>query len=116
VTRIDRRLALSLWLGLAFHSPLVLAGFYRSSYDAATHEFFADHYARSWFGLWEPRWFAGFSVSSYPPLVHQVLALLGAVLSPDVAFGALLLFTLLALPVAIWSFARLFVSPAAAHR
>jgi hypothetical protein len=106
-----RRLALALWLALCFHGPLVLAGFYRYSYDAGTHEFFADHYLRSPFGLWDPRWFGGFSVSSYPPLVHQLIAAVGAITGVEVAFGAVLLATLVALPLAVWRFAKIFVSP-----
>jgi hypothetical protein len=106
-----RRVAFALWLALCFHGPLVLAGFYRYSYDAGTHEFFADHYMRSPFGLWEPRWFGGFEVSSYPPLVHQLIAALGAVTGVETAFGAVLLATLVALPFAVWRFAMIFVSP-----
>jgi hypothetical protein len=106
-----RRVTFALWLALCFHGPLVLAGFYRYSYDAGTHEFFADHYLRSPFGLWDPRWFGGFSVSSYPPLVHQLIAALGRVTGVEIAFGAVLLATLVALPFAIWRFARIFVTP-----
>jgi 4-amino-4-deoxy-L-arabinose transferase-like glycosyltransferase len=106
-----RRVAFALWLALCFHGPLVLAGFYRYSYDAGTHEFFADHYLRSPFGLWEPRWFGGFSVSSYPPLVHQLMAALGTVTGVEIAFGAVLLATLVTLPYAVWRFAKIFLSP-----
>ncbi len=105
---------LGLWLALCFHGPLVAAGLYRYGWDATTHMFFADHYRRSWFGLWEPRWFGGFSVSSYPPLVHQLLALLSVPFGYDGAFAVLLLATLVAFPVAVWRFAQLFVPPAAA--
>ncbi len=105
---------LGLWLALCFHGPLVAAGLYRYGWDATTHMFFADHYRRSWFGLWEPRWFGGFSVSSYPPLVHQLLALLSVPFGYDGAFAVLLLSTLVVFPIAVWRFAQLFVPPAAA--
>jgi hypothetical protein len=101
-------------LALAFHGPLVAGGLFRYSWDAATHIFFADHYRRSWFSLWDPRWFGGFSVSSYPPLTHQLLALVSVPFGYDVAFGLLLLATLVLFPVAVWRFAKVFVSPAAA--
>jgi hypothetical protein len=101
-------------LALAFHGPLVAGGLFRYSWDAATHIFFADHYRRSWFSLWDPRWFGGFSVSSYPPLTHQLLALISLPLGYDAAFGLLLLTTLVLFPVAVWRFAQVFVSPAAA--
>lgn len=105
---------LGIWLAICFHTPLVAAGLYRNSFDAMTHMFLADHYRRSWFSLWEPRWFGGFSVSSYPPLVHQVLALLSIPFGYDGAFAVLLLATLIALPAAVWRFADIFVAPAAA--
>jgi hypothetical protein len=101
-------------LALAFHGPLVAGGLFRYSWDAATHIFFADHYRRSWFSLWDPRWFGGFSVSSYPPLTHQLLALVSVPFGYDAAFGLLLLTTLVLFPVAVWRFAQVFVSPAAA--
>jgi hypothetical protein len=104
----------ALWLALCFNTPLVAAGLYRHTADAATHLFFADHYRRSWFALWEPRWFGGFSVSSYPPLVHQLLALLSIPFGSDAAFAILLLSTLIAFPVSVWYFARIFVTPGAA--
>jgi hypothetical protein len=104
-----------LWLALCFNTPLVAAGLYRHTADAATHLFFADHYRRSWFALWEPRWFGGFSVSAYPPLVHQLLALLSIPFGRDAAFAILLLSALIALPVSVWYFARIFVAPAAAR-
>src|SRR5712691_382869 len=105
---------LGVWLALCFHAPLVAAGLYRHSADAATHIFLADHYRRSWFSLWEPRWFGGFSVGSYPPLVHQLLALLSIPFGYDRAFAILLLATLIAFPVAVWRFATIFVPPTAA--
>jgi hypothetical protein len=101
-------------LALCFHGPLVAWGLYRYSWDAATHMFFADHYRRSWFSLWDPRWFGGFSVSSYPPLTHQLLALVSVPFGYDAAFGLLLLATLVLFPVGVWRFARVFVSPRAA--
>ena len=112
--RLGRGPMLGVWLALCVHGPFVAAGLYRHSADIATHIFLADHYRRSWFGLWEPRWFGGFSVSSYPPLVHQLLALFSIPFGYDGAFATLLLATLIALPVAVFSFAKIFVPPAAA--
>src|SRR5687768_1602150 len=106
-----RRVAFAMWLALCFHGPLVLAGFYRYSYDAGVHEFFADHYLRSPFGLWDPRWFGGFSASSYPPLAHQLVATVGRVTGVELGFGVVLLATLITLPFAVWRFAKLFVGP-----
>jgi hypothetical protein len=104
-----RRAAIATWLALCFHGPLVLAGFYRYSYDAGTHEFLADHYLRSPFGLWEPRWFGGFDVSSYPPLVHHLIALVGSLVGVEAGFALVLLAVLVAFPYAVWRFAWVFV-------
>ena len=45
---------------LGLNLPLVLSGLQFYSFDAYTHLFFADHYRRWWFDLFEPRWFGGF--------------------------------------------------------
>ena len=68
-------LALATAVALLFHG----ASFFNTledTYDVYVHLFFADHYARSWFEPWEFRWYTGFSLISYPPLVHQSIALL----------------------------------------
>ncbi|MEL7146006.1 MAG: hypothetical protein AAFO69_06535 [Bacteroidota bacterium] len=68
-------LALATAIALLFHG----ASFFNTlddTYDVYVHMFFADHYARSWFEPWEFRWYTGFSLISYPPLVHQSIALL----------------------------------------
>lgn len=81
-------LALAIAIGLLFHG----ASFFNTledTYDFYVHSFFADHYARSWFEPWEPRWYTGFSLMSYPPLVHQLIALLSFI--GGIQFGAFLL-------------------------
>lgn len=101
-------------LAASFHTPLLLLGVYRLSYDAYLHMFFADHYLRDWWSLWEPRWYTSFSVASYPPLAHQGMALLARFVGLDVAFGLMLLGGLLLLPMAVHRFAGAFVPPVAA--
>ena len=81
-------LALATAVGLLFHG----ASFFNTledTYDFHVHTFFADHYARSWFEPWEPRWYTGFSLMSYPPLVHQLIAILSFI--GGIRFGAFLL-------------------------
>jgi hypothetical protein len=68
-------LILALIVGLAFHGSAIFFTL-ESTYDALIHLFFADHYANSWFDPWEYRWYTGFTVQSYPPLVHQVIGIL----------------------------------------
>jgi O-antigen ligase len=122
-------------LSLLFNLPFVLFHVQRNAYDAYTHIFFADHYQRAWWNLWEPRWYLGFSVASYPPLTHQLIALLGWPLTALIQFFApgpepypgafrwlglesafvVVLLTALALfPLAVRALARLFVGPRAA--
>lgn len=111
---MDRRLRLAIGLALAGHWPLVASARYRLSYDAYTHMFFADHYRQSWWALWEPRWYTGFTVVSYPPLVHQMMALLSHLVGVEMAFAVVLLGVLVALPAGMYAFARVFVGRRAA--
>lgn len=94
------------WIG--FNAALLLGGVYESSYDAYTHIFLADHYRRDWFSLWEPKWYGGFSVTSYPPLAHQLTALLSYVFGLQASYALLTLVTAVALPLAIYWFALIF--------
>jgi len=123
-------------LSLLFNLPFILFRVHRLAFDTYTHIFLADHYRQRWWSLWEPRWYLGFSVASYPPLVHQLIALLSwpisglvAFFAPEpemfpgafrlfgeeVAFLCVLLVALSLFPLAIREFARLFVGPRAAN-
>ncbi len=119
-------------LALLLNLPLILSGLPLGSFDAYYHIFMADHYRLGWFNLLEPRWFGGFSVASYPPLVHQLIALLSMPASafaslaggaPNeirfkgevVGFSIVLLAVLAWLPIAVQRFALIFV-PARAAR
>ncbi|NAS10432.1 hypothetical protein [Poritiphilus flavus] len=75
MNRSNSLLILALITGLAFHGSAMFFTL-EQTYDALIHLFFADHYAQNWFEHWEPRWYTGFTVQSYPPLVHQLIALL----------------------------------------
>ena len=74
---LHKKISSNLWVFilalLAFPFALSIG---TSGYDAPIHMFFGDHYVRSWFDLWDPRWYNGFTVASYPPLAHQLLAIL----------------------------------------
>ena len=75
-----------LLLALAAHAPLLLLQLQAGSFDANTHMFFADHYAHHWFNPWNEKWFAGFSQTTYPPLVHQLIALFSHVVGLTFAY------------------------------
>jgi hypothetical protein len=65
-------------LAVLFHGTTI---FYtlETTYDALIHLFFADHYANSWFEPWNYKWYTGFTVMSYPPLVHQTIGALSLI-------------------------------------
>lgn len=119
-------------LSLTLNLPLALWGVHQHAFDTYVHVFLASHYQRSWFNLWEPRWYLGFSVASYPPLIHQLIALLAwpleflitrfaprpekfageyNLLSLEVAYGVLLLAVLGVFPLAMRAWAQIFVGP-----
>ena len=101
-------LKLSLAISLALNSVFIIAARYRLSYDAYVHMFFADHYRQNWWSLWEPRWYTGFSVVSYPPLIHQVMGLIARLVGVEVAFVIVLLAVVTSFPLAVYHFARIF--------
>jgi hypothetical protein len=65
-------------LGIAFHGSALFFTL-EMTYDALVHLFFADHYANNWFEPWNYKWYTGFNVMSYPPLVHQSIAALSLI-------------------------------------
>lgn len=73
--RTNILLILALIVGIAFHGSSIFFTL-ENTYDALIHLFFADHYANSWFEPWDYRWYTGFTVQAYPPLVHQLIGLL----------------------------------------
>ncbi len=104
----------ALILTVLFHGSLLINQSFSRTYDALIHIFFASHYQNSWFDPWEPRWYTGFTVFSYPPLAHQLIALLGGVMDLRAAFGVVQLLALLVLTVGMYRFSKLLVSPFAA--
>src|SRR6267154_4761821 len=97
-------------LALAIHGPLLAMQLpLTNSYDANFHVFFASHYAHHWFDPWNPKWFAGFSQATYPPLAHQWIALLSYVLGLHFAYLLVQLVAVLLIPVSVHRYARLWV-------
>lgn len=97
------------WVVVLVCVPVVLGAFsgaFRHTYDAWVHVFFADHYLRGWFELWEPRWYGGFSVLSYPPLAHQLVAIASVPFGVEVGFPIVMGGAMLAIPFAAGSFGR----------
>jgi len=78
------------------------------TYDAYVHIFFADHYSRFWFEPWDPRWYTGFLTISYPPLLHQMVALLARFFPFKVAFAIYSIFIFEVLIIGVYRFTKLF--------
>jgi len=97
-------------LALLVHGPLLTMELpVNLSYDANFHIFFASHYAHHWFDPWNPKWFAGFSQTTYPPLAHQWIAVLSYICGLPLAFCFVQLIGVLLLPVGVYRFARIWV-------
>ena len=84
------------------------------SYDTNFHIFFASHYVHNWFDPWNPKWYAGFSQTTYPPLPQQWLALISRLIGLDMAYMAVQLVAILLLALGVYRFSLLWVSQRAA--
>lgn len=108
-----RLLLVALAITVVFHGgllPMTHAG----TYDAFIHMFFGDHYHRSWFDPWEPRWYTGFATTSYPPGTHMMIAGLMHLMPLRAAFVVVQLAGLLLLVLGVYRFSLLWIAPRAA--
>jgi hypothetical protein len=114
--RSQRPLPMSLLLmaAVAVHLPLLLMKLPLKSFDTNFHIFFASHYLHHWWDPWNPKWYAGFSQTTYPPLPQQWVAVLSHMLGLEMAYMAVQLAAILLLVVGVYRFAKLWVSPRAA--
>ena len=99
---------------VAIHLPLLLMKLPLKSYDTNFHIFFASHYVHHWFDPWNPKWYAGFSQTTYPPLPQQWVALLSRIFGLNMAYMAVQFAAILLLAVGVYRFSLLWVSPRAA--
>ena len=74
----NKYLITAVLLGIVFHGSALFFTL-ENTYDALTHLFFAEHYTNNWFEPWNFKWYTGFTVMSYPPLVHQCMAILSLI-------------------------------------
>ncbi len=109
----NRYLLVALALTVVYHGGLLFFTFKRT-YDAYVHIFFADHYARAWFDHWEPRWYTGFPMTSYPPGSQQSIALVSSIVGLQNGFIIVQLIALLVLFTGVFRFSRVWVSEEAA--
>ncbi|MEP7135389.1 MAG: O-antigen ligase family protein [Chloroflexota bacterium] len=111
---MPRRVWMAVLIAFICHGFFIVTGRYHLSYDAYTHMLFANHYAENWFSLWETRWYTGFTVVSYPPLTHQLIALFIPMLGFDKAFALILWIVTTLYPLGIYAFSRIFTGKTAA--
>jgi len=76
--KTNKYLIAALLLGITFHGSSIFFTI-ETTYDALIHLFFAEHYSNSWFEPWSYKWYTGFTVMGYPPLVHQTIGLLSLI-------------------------------------
>ena len=98
----------------AVHLPLLLMKVPLQSFDTNFHIFFASHYRWHWFDPWNPKWYAGFSQTTYPPLPQQWVALVSGITGLDMAYMAVQLVAILLLVLGVYRFAELWVDRRAA--
>ncbi len=87
---------------------------YETTYDAYVHIFFAEHYASHWFDHWNYKWYTGFTVTSYPPLIHQTIALFSKLVGFKLAFIITALASIMIFIRGVFYFSSLWVSERAA--
>ena len=101
-------------LTLAVHLPLMAMKLPLKTYDTNLHILFASHYLHHWFNPWNPRQFAGFTQTTYPPLTHQWIAALSPIFGLEYAYMAVQLLGILLLVYGIYRYALIWVNPRAA--
>ena len=99
---------------IVVHLPLLLMKLPLKSYDTNFHIFFASHYLHHWFDPWNPKWYAGFSQTTYPPLPQQWVALISRFVGLDMAYMGVQFIAILLLALGVYRFSLLWVSPRAA--
>jgi hypothetical protein len=107
-------MSLILMAAVVVHLPLLLIQLPLKSYDTNFHIFFASHYVHHWFDPWNPKWYAGFSQTTYPPLPQQWVALVSWIFGLDMAYMVVQFAAILLFVVGVYRFALLWVSPRAA--
>src|SRR5215831_13375509 len=96
-------------VALAVHGPLLLMQLLAGSFDANFHIFLASHYAHHWFNSWNEKWFAGFSQTTYPPLVHQWMALFSRLIGLNLAYALVQMIGILLLTIGVYRYARIWL-------
>ena len=102
-------LMVSLLMATVIHGPLLLFKLPLGSYDTNFNIFFASHYAHHWFDPWNPKWYAGFSQTTYPPLPQQWVGLLSHIFSLDYSYMLVQFVAILLTVVGVYRFSKIWV-------
>ncbi|MEM7330717.1 MAG: hypothetical protein AAF490_01405 [Chloroflexota bacterium] len=113
IARQNSVLLMALVICLAYHMTLSFYTYTRT-YDAFVHIFFGDHYARWWWDPFDPRWYTGFSLTSYPPGSQQTIGLLSKVMGLGNGFVFAQTAAMLNCTLGIYRFSKIWVSEEAA--
>ncbi len=100
---------LALLAGLVLHASIMFFTF-EKTYDAYVHMFFAEHYSSSWFENWNYKWYTGFTITSYPPLVHQIIAVFSMLVGLKFGFYLWGIIVVLIFIRGVYHFSRLWVN------
>ncbi len=104
------RAGILLGLGLLIHFLLLQWGSYQKSYDAYTHIFFSSHWLNSWWNDFEPRWYTGFSIFTYPPFSHQLVALAAKGIGLEPAYKVMQTLALAGMTLGMYRYTRIWFS------
>ena len=106
---VKRSIFLVLGGFVIFHFALTYSRVFSYSYDAQMHLYFSSHYLTDWLNIWDMGWYGGFQVTSYPPLTHQLTAMLGSIIGVEAGMGILLLASIGIYAYAIYRLFKTFV-------
>jgi len=73
-----------LFISLIF--SIYMASLDFTTFDMSSHLFFSKHYKENWFSLTNQQLSGGLDLSTYPPLTHQIVALLSFVFPLKVSY------------------------------
>ena len=105
----NKYLISAILIGIAFHGTSIFFTL-ETTYDALIHLFFAEHYSSSWFEPWNYKWYTGFTVMSYPPLVHQSIGALSFISGLKFGLFTVTLIALILFITGVYRFSLLMTS------
>lgn len=102
-------LVITLFTAIFFGLPIISGEYFRA-WDAPLHLFFASGYVNDWWATWDQRWYGGYSKFFYPPLSHQIVAILTMLTGNlKLSYEIVIWVFVTAGPFAVYWFSRSFV-------